>query len=171
MLIKWVKMIVDFICNGGPDNRGRTLEQMMEWSDDRLERCHDYIQWMFPLDEPSMFNPYAPILTCDEILELRQYGESILHSARMFLQFLIRGKSPHTKQFWLVPNNHNHMRISRIIKCLKIIDFPACAESFHDWAVKQNKNGTLDAALRHWEDALFHIPNLSRPTHDINPYW
>ncbi len=162
-------MIVDFICNGGTDNVGRTLAQMMEWDDARLERCHDYIQWMFPLDEPSMFNAYAPILTYDEIFELRQHGASILHSARMFLQFLIRGKSPRTKQFWLTPNNHNHMRISRIIKCLRIIDFPTCAEGFHDWVTSQNKDGVLNAAIPHWEDASFYMPIL-RTSH-VNPYW
>lgn len=149
---------------------GRTLSQMMEWDDDHLERSHDYIQWMFPLDEPSMFNPYSPILTVPEILEIRQRGESILHSARMFLQFLIRGKTPGTKQFWLQPHNHNHMRISRIIKCLRIIDFPACAESFHDWVVSQNKNSVLDRALPYWEDASFHSPNLGRSRH-VNTYW
>ena len=28
-----------------------------------MESRHDFIQWMFPLEEPSQFNPDAPILT------------------------------------------------------------------------------------------------------------
>merc|ERR1719277_957827 len=31
-------------------------------NDDDMEHIHDYIQWMFPTDEESMFNSDAPIL-------------------------------------------------------------------------------------------------------------
>lgn len=36
---------------GGKDDEGRTLDEMLSWSDLKLERLHDYIQWMFPLPE------------------------------------------------------------------------------------------------------------------------
>ena len=47
----------------GADARGRTLPEIWAWDAARLEGVHDYIQWLFPLPEPSAFNPYAPILT------------------------------------------------------------------------------------------------------------
>ena len=47
----------------GPDARGRTLPEIWAWDAARLEGVHDYIQWLFPLPEPSAFNPHAPILT------------------------------------------------------------------------------------------------------------
>ena len=39
--------------SGGADDRGRTLEQILAWADDRLESVHDYIQWVFPTIAPS----------------------------------------------------------------------------------------------------------------------
>ena len=47
----------------GADARGRTLAEIWSWDAARLEGVHDYIQWLFPLPEPSAFNPQAPILT------------------------------------------------------------------------------------------------------------
>ena len=45
------------------DARGRSLTEIWGWDDERLEQVHDYIQWLFPLREPSAFNPGAPVLT------------------------------------------------------------------------------------------------------------
>ena len=43
-----------------------TLDTILSWDDGRLEAVHDYIQWLFPLDEPSRFNPSAPLLTAHD---------------------------------------------------------------------------------------------------------
>ena len=51
----------------GADARGRTLADIWSWGAGRLEDVHDYIQWLFPLPEPSAFNPDAPILTEDAV--------------------------------------------------------------------------------------------------------
>jgi len=42
---------------GGKDDEGRTLDEMLSWSDLKLERLHDYIQWMFPLPENRWLFP------------------------------------------------------------------------------------------------------------------
>ncbi|KAJ4360120.1 uncharacterized protein N0V89_000680 [Didymosphaeria variabile] len=52
----------------GKDAHGRTREQMLKWKHDKLERCHDYIQILFPLPEGSMFSYNAPIID-EETLE------------------------------------------------------------------------------------------------------
>lgn len=44
------------------DTRGRTQEQMLSWSDNELESCHNYIQMLFPLPEGSPFNFAAPVI-------------------------------------------------------------------------------------------------------------
>ena len=36
------------------------LEDVLQWDDEKLERTHDYIQWMFPTDQESAFNASAP---------------------------------------------------------------------------------------------------------------
>ena len=55
--------LVRFYRGDAPDARGRTLDDILAWDDEQLEAVHDYIQWLFPLDEPSRFNPDAPLLT------------------------------------------------------------------------------------------------------------
>jgi Opioid growth factor receptor (OGFr) conserved region len=40
---------------------------MQAWSDDDLERTYNYVQWLFPLAEPSGFNIDAPVLDDDTI--------------------------------------------------------------------------------------------------------
>ena len=62
---------LDFYRGNGPDSEGRTLAEILAWSDDELEAVHDYIQWLFPLPEPSMFNADAPVLTPAEIAAAR----------------------------------------------------------------------------------------------------
>ena len=41
--------IVQFYRGNGRDHRGRSLAEIVAWSDAMLESVHDYIQWMFPL--------------------------------------------------------------------------------------------------------------------------
>ena len=49
----------------GRDHRGRLLSHILGFSLDELEFHHDYIQWLFPLPEPSGANPSAPLLSLD----------------------------------------------------------------------------------------------------------
>lgn len=50
------------------DAHGRTLDDILQWSDRQLERSHDYIQVLFPLPEGSMFSYSAPIIN-REVME------------------------------------------------------------------------------------------------------
>jgi Opioid growth factor receptor (OGFr) conserved region len=49
------------------DDRGRTLAQIWEWDVEELECTHDYIQWLFPLPEHSVYNSNAPIVDANVI--------------------------------------------------------------------------------------------------------
>ncbi|HEX4064406.1 MAG TPA: opioid growth factor receptor-related protein [Acidobacteriaceae bacterium] len=59
--------IVAFYRDGATDDRNRTLAQILDWDDDRLEDIHDFIQWLFPLPETSGANPSAPTLDAHTI--------------------------------------------------------------------------------------------------------
>ena len=52
-----------FYRGDGTDSEGRRLEDILRWDDQTLEYVHDFIQWLFPLDEPSAVNPNAPLVT------------------------------------------------------------------------------------------------------------
>ncbi len=125
--------IVDFY-SGGTDNRGRTLAQILAWSDGELEAVHDYIQWMFPTIQPSGVNPYAPLVTAGTIRTFEERPElrdALRRSLDRMLAFYGLRREDHTgrivideKRFadrartWLHPYNHNHLRLTRIMDSL-----------------------------------------------------
>lgn len=65
------RQLLGFYSDVEPDNRGRFLRGIQNWPDHELERTHDYIQWLFPLDEPSGFNLNAPTLNAYTINRFR----------------------------------------------------------------------------------------------------
>ena len=129
-------VIVRFF-SGGRDDRGRTLDVILAWDDDRLEAVHDYIQWLFPTIAPSGVNPYAPLITADTIAAFRRAGElrERLRTAldRMLVFYGLRHQSTAEGKplitvdparfraragTWLTPGNHNHLRLTRIMQSL-----------------------------------------------------
>jgi opioid growth factor receptor-like protein len=122
--------IIDFFNGGRPDGAGRYLSELQTWPDERLESVHDFIQWMFPLTEPSPVNPGAPVLDDDTIREIRSRPEVQAH---------VRASWQRMKQFyegshhWISPGNHNHLRITRILKCLRLLGLDEEATAFFSW--------------------------------------
>ena len=118
--------------SGGPDADGRTLDQMLGWSDEVLEGVHDYIQWLFPTRHPSGVNPFAPLVTretarvfhADAAMRARLraaldrmlvfYG---LHRANDRIE-VDPVRFPARARVWLRPGNHNHLRLTRIMDSL-----------------------------------------------------
>lgn len=72
------------------------FEIVNNWSDEKWEFAHDYIQWLFPLKEESNFNPDAPLLTDEDIAIFKADPElkAVVYTAfARFLKFL--GLSAH----------------------------------------------------------------------------
>ena len=67
--------ILDFF-HGGVDPLGRTHDEMLAYSLERMEECHDYVQWMWPLHEPSAFAVVFPVLTRPQVAELSASAEA-----------------------------------------------------------------------------------------------
>jgi hypothetical protein len=127
----------------GTDARGRTLEEIWTWEAGRLEAVHDYIQWLFPLPEPSAFNPHAPILTAEAIAEFRgdeQLRQRLLRSLTLMLgfyglelttdpggrpQIVLGAAFPTRGRAWLRVGDHNHLRLTRILTSLRLLGLEA----------------------------------------------
>lgn len=137
--------IVRFYSGQGTDHRGRFLTDIQQWPDDRLESVHDYIQWMFPLEEPSAFNPYAPLLDQETIKAFRSREDlrdnlrtSWIRMLRFYGLEMADGKVMPARNFldrsddWLTPHNHNHLRITRILKSLRTLGLEPEAEAFFE---------------------------------------
>ena len=126
------------------DRRGRTRAAILGWSDDELEYHHDYIQLLFPLPEGSPFNPSAPVI--DEAifsafrsrLELQtQLRASLQRMLRFYgfqfapgtadggelqtLQVVEGANYPEASRNWVRRFNHNHLRITRILRSLRVL--------------------------------------------------
>src|SRR5690349_17991159 len=83
--------IIAFYEGSGIDAAGRTIEELWSWDHRRLEMVHDFIQWLFPLTEPSRFNPDAPILTPADIAAFRArpaLQDRVRRSLDLMLEFL-----------------------------------------------------------------------------------
>ena len=122
-------MIVGFLEGRTPDHRGRILAMLLQQTDHQAETTHDYIQWLFPLNEPSRSVNGAPVLTELDIDEIRQSSlaqSNLAESARWFLGFLERNNH------WVTKYNHNHLRITRVIKSLRLLASDEAADEFRD---------------------------------------
>lgn len=118
--------IVNFYNGLIKDPAGRYLIDMQCFSKQNLEEVHDYIQWMFPNKEPSRFNPNAPLLTDDDIEVFRRSPnllQKVSYSLDVMMIFYkiypgLEYRKPGEIPAWVTPNNHNFMRITRILNCL-----------------------------------------------------
>ena len=121
--------IVGFLEGKTPDRRGRILAMLLQQTDHQAETTHDYIQWLFPLDEPSRSVNGAPVLTALDIDEIRQSSlaqANLAKSTSWFLGFLERN------DHWVTKYNHNHLRITRLIKSLRLLASDEAADEFRD---------------------------------------
>jgi len=125
--------LLDFYRGTGTDGAGRTIAQVWAFSDDAMEEHHDFIQWLFPLREPSRFNPDAPLLSDGDIAAFRTeplLREHLLRSLDRFLGFLGLERSTGAvrlgrdfagkREVWVYPN-HNWLRITRVLHCLGLL--------------------------------------------------
>ena len=142
--------IVGFLEGKLPDHRGRILDMLLQQTDHQAEATHDYIQWMFPLDEPSRSVNGVPLLTELEIDEIRQSSlaqANLAKSARWFLGFLERNDC------WIAKYNHNHLRITRVIRSLRLLASDEAADEFRDKVLAlagDNLNLVDDKARGFW---------------------
>lgn len=132
--------LIAFYSGAGTDHRGRTLSGILAFSNTELESCHDYIQWLFPLRDPSPYNPEAPTIDDEVVAAFRASHElqSRLHHALLrMLQFygIVLRETPQgfellipsdvSELHWLTAENHNHRRISRMLASLKMLGLEA----------------------------------------------
>jgi hypothetical protein len=116
--VREVMSAIAFLAGEGRDHRGRTVADLIALDDSALEDLHDYVQWLFPLPEASRFNALAPVLTARDIAELRSNEPAkanLLRGAARMIAFY------DANDHWLVAFDHNHLRITRILRSLALI--------------------------------------------------
>lgn len=125
--------------------------EILEKDDEFWENTHDFIQWVFPLDEKSRSNHNAPRLSGGDIrmIKLSPLAEENLGRAvTRYKQFLTNNLK------WRTGYDHNHLRISRVIKCLRILESHDSAERFRFWIEQElgpNINRIDIKSRRYWD--------------------
>jgi len=145
--------IVAFLEGEGTDGSGRTVFDVLAMSDAALERTHDFIQWLFPLPEPSGAVPDAPVLGPDDIQAIRDSEVAPIALAGAMERMAAFYRSTHD---WLMPNDHNHLRITRIIRSLRLLAGDAEADAFRAAILARVEATRAPISLRslgYWETA------------------
>jgi hypothetical protein len=162
--------LLDFYRGEGTDTEGRRLAEIWAWDDDDLEAVHDFIQWLFPLPEPSRFNPDAPLLTEEEIRAFRADELLQANLARSFERILAflgltlaEGKVGERANFavrarvaWAFPN-HNWLRVTRILRSLTLLGQGEKAQALYGWLSEQYRSGRSPIpadTFRYWTAAV-----------------
>lgn len=135
--------ILRFYANQSGHGVPYRFEQVVNWPDEHLEACHDYIQWLFPTRKASAFNRDAPCLTASTIdafarsEELRQQLDLALTRMLAFYGYRCSdGQITQATNFaekaqnWLHPGNHNLLRISRMLDSLSSLGLQQQADAF-----------------------------------------
>lgn len=165
--------LIAFYRDGDREDRGRTLAEILDCSDDRLEDVHDFIQWLFPLPERSGANPDAPTLdvaTIQAFHETPAMRERLHQSFERMLRFYGLVLVPSNEgnaverlpnfreraQNWLSPMNHNHLRLTRILRSTLLLGLEAESKAlFHALNAIYREFPTRISTRTHafWSDA------------------
>jgi hypothetical protein len=147
--------------DGGRTPSGYTLRQVLEWPDGEWEDRHDFIQWVFPTDEPSMYNSNAPVLDAATVARFRAdplMRDRLRRAFDRWLSFCGVARTADGLTFGH-PNpdvwgraNHNWLRITRVLRSLNLLGLPDEARVFFD--LLATVRGTTDLTTwRYWEVA------------------
>jgi hypothetical protein len=164
--------ILDYYAGAGRDGAGRTLAQTLALSPQEKETRHDFIQWLFPLDQPSRFNPGAPLLRPDDVEAFRTRPElraRLLESLDAMLAFYALRRDPQRGEIlparedwpsgvhWLGPGDHNHLRLSRMVQSLALLGEEEWGSALRDRLVRiaaEHPDRVSPATTRVWNGLL-----------------
>jgi len=153
---------------------GETIDEVLSWDAALLERRHDYIQWLFPLQTASAYNPDAPLLDTPTIVEFRgdpELRKKLVKAFRTMLAFYgfacddkdrsepTVTTSPAFEQVsrsWLKAGNHNLLRITRILASLRVLGLGQYANALFDCleSLRVQFGPVIGSSFQYWQQAV-----------------
>lgn len=162
--------VVDFYRGERGNCNGHKLDEILTWTNGALELEHDWVQWTFPSNEQSGLNCDAPTMTKEEsaiFLADPVLQEKVKQSLVRFLEFLdfkltkdeenfirIEPKDDNIPWFIRIAFNHNMLRTTRVLKCLKLTGNTKYAIAFFN-ALTEFKQHISQNTWSHWQRAMF----------------
>lgn len=145
--------LVAFHCDDGHDHAGRHHEVILAFDDDAMHEVHDFIQWLFPLPEPSRAFHAAPVLSEEDLAIMRASPvcQARLAAAhRRMIDFLT------ANPVWLQAYDHNHLRITRMIRSTRLIAGHEAADRLRDHFLRHARSNAAainPTTLAFWANA------------------
>jgi hypothetical protein len=131
------KLVIDFFCGVSKDSAGRTIEHILNFDEFDIENYHDFIQWIFPTAEKSLYNSNAPIISDNfkNILSVNPVAVcNFCKTCRLFIGFIgfdCEGNTIKIKEnstmFYDRPQ-HNLLRITRVLNSLNQLGKTSCSK-------------------------------------------
>ncbi len=132
---------------GESNGRGVSVETIVAADDGWLEDRHDWVQWAFPNQEPSMFNDEAPVWDDDEAHALPPRAvENLRRLLARYEDFLSN------MTCWRCRFDHNHARITRVLLCLRDAGLVEEARAFHAFVESAPEPG--ERSRMFWRSAI-----------------
>ena len=152
------------------DDRHRMITDFPRYSAWHLELAHDYIQRIFPLQEKSEFSD-APLITDAEIKAISE-SETAKENIRAVYQkmlwfwkindvYLQKWNCPAPIRLWNKPNNHNCLRMTRVLKSLKLLGMEQEYQDFSariSYILSLREEGLVrisDITARIWKENIY----------------
>jgi hypothetical protein len=160
-----MSQLIGFYLGEQTNSDGRTLEEIWRMSKVELMHSDDVIQWLFPLDRQSAFNPDAPILTSNEIVFFRlspQLRENTLTSFHRFLFVLGLLLEDGSVQeitdvgLWAGPN-HNWLRITRTLESSSLLGHEEEAKALLRYCEAKATPAAVEMSLPYWKQAIRNV--------------
>lgn len=152
IVVKWPAMseiVKFFVMNGQMKNSHHTFGSLMDMSDAERETNHRYIQWLFPLNTPSVHGPAdAPVLTKEDIAKLKC---SPLAQRRLRLATLSMLDFYQENHYWRFNGDHNMLRLTRMMKSLKLLGQHRMALRVYNFAMEA---GNFHEHHSYWNEAM-----------------
>lgn len=143
--------IIKFYMGEKNENYPYTIDDILDFSDEELEKIHNYIQWIFPTQDPRNKDTGKPFLTLEDIKYFKNSKElldKVLLSYNRMISFYgfcyeinteeYKSKLTFSQNFkihsrnWLDKGNHNYLRLTRMISCLKSLGLEKEANQLFD---------------------------------------
>ena len=145
--------LCSFLTGHETNSSGWLLSHVWKFNDTQIENTHTFIQWVFPTDEPSRATPGSPVLDEEQISEIQNSETAktnLKKSAEWYFNFLRRNS------LWRKPYDHNHLRITRVLKSLRLL----CGDDEADYYKQQfwqllgsDVSRIPSKTIEYWEDA------------------
>lgn len=177
--------IIDFYFNRRYANKKPDyyIKNILKWNDYKLEKNHDWVQWVFPLPEKSKYNLNAPILDYFDIhlFKSTKILDKTIYTAFIrllnFYGFTLdpitllpkQYKSLYRKENGIIVglySSHNYLRITRIMRFFNLIGkeylsllfFLAMCQAINS-DPKLNKKVVDSSSLKYWMNTQDFLKN------------